>query len=150
MNRLLIVPALLIGIVFYSGCTRNWQDPETSLPAVNISIADLLTSRDIYDSAGVKVIGRVWYVTRGNILENEDGSEDVYTTFVISDRKGTGIDVYVPGEAPISDGDFLRVIGIYRKEFQSGGDYFSNRIDAVRLESWHPGTGYWVRELEFD
>ena len=150
MNRLLLIPAFLIAVLIYSSCVRNWQDPETSLAAVNISIADLLTNRDIYDSAGVRVIGRVWYLSRGTVLENEDGSQDVYTTFVIADRRGTGIDVYVPGDAPISDGDFLRVIGIYRKEFQSQGDYFSNRIDAVRLESWSPGTGYWIRELEFD
>ena len=150
MYRLFIVPALLASIFLFSGCTRNWQDPDTTLPAVNISIADLLTNRDIYDSAGVKVIGRVWYVTRSNIIENDDGSEDIYTTFVIADRRGTSIDVYVPGEAPINDGDFLRVVGIYRKEFQSEGDYFSNRIDAVRLETWKPGTGYWIREYEFD
>ena len=150
MNRLLLIPALLLGILIYSSCARNWQDPDTSLAAVNISIADLLTNRDIYDSAGVSVIGKVWYLTRGTVLENDDGSQDIYTTFVIADRRGTGIEVYVPGEAPINDGDFLRVIGIYRKEFQSEGDYFSNRIDAVRLETWSPGTGYWIRELEFD
>ena len=150
MNRLIIIPVLLVNIFIYSGCARNWDDPDTSISAINISINGLLTNRDIYDSAGVRVIGRVWYLSRGTVIENKDGSEDVYTTFVIADRKGTGIDVYVPGDAPINDGDFLRVIGIYRKEYQPEGDYFSNRIDAVRLEAWHPGTGYWVRELEFD
>ena len=150
MNRLLIISALLIGTVSFSGCAREWQDPDTAIAAVNISIADLLTNRDIYESAGVRVIGRVWYLTRGTVIENPDGSEDIYTTFVIADPKGTGIEVYVPGEAPINDGDFLRVVGIYRKEFQPEGDYFANRIDAVRLESWQPGTIYWIREVEYD
>ena len=150
MNRLFLIPVLLLTLVIYSSCTRNWQDPETSVASVNISIADLLTNRDIYDSAGVSVIGKVWYLSRGTTVENEDGSEDIYTTFVIADRRGTGIDVYVPGDAPINDGDFLRVVGIYRRVFQTEGDYFSNRIDAVRLESWKPGTLYWIRELEFD
>ncbi len=150
MYRLFIIPALLVSMFLYSGCTHEWKDPETSLAAMNISIADLLTNRDIYDSAGVRVIGRAWYVTRGNIVENDDGSQDIYTMFVIADRKGTGIDVYVPGEAPVNEGDFLRVVGIYRKQFQPEGDYFSNRIDAVRLESWQPGTNYWIREFEFD
>jgi hypothetical protein len=150
MKRLIIIPALLISIFIYSGCARNWKDPDTSIAAINISIADLLSNRDIYQSSGVRVIGRVWYLTQGTVIENEDGSEDIYTTFVIADRKGTGIEVYVPGEAPINDGDFLRVVGIYRKQFQSTGDYFSNRIDAVRLETWKPSTGYWIREYEFD
>lgn len=150
MNKLFLIPALLLTLVICSSCARNWQDPETSVSSVNISISDLLTNRDIYDSAGVSVIGKVWYLTRGNIFENPDGSQDIYTTFVIADRRGTGINVYVPGDAPINDGDFLRVIGIYRRVFQEEGDYFSNRIDAVRLESWQPGTVYWIRELEFD
>lgn len=150
MNRLIIIPALLVSIFLYSGCAHNWKDPDSSISAINISINGLLTNRDIYDSAGIRVIGKVWYLTHGTIVENEDGSEDVYTTFVIADRNGTGIDVYVPGEAPINDGDFIRVIGIYRKEYQPEGDYFADRIDAVRLETWQPGTGYWVRELEFD
>lgn len=150
MNRLFLIPALLLTLVIYSSCARTWQDPETSVASVNISIADLITNRDIYDSAGVSVIGKVWYLTRGNTFENPDGSLDTYTTFVIADRRGTGIDVYVPGDAPINDGDFLRVVGIYRRDFQTEGDYFANRIDAVRLESWQPGTVYWIRELEFD
>ena len=150
MKKSILIPAILISMFLYTGCTHNWQDPDTSLAAVDISIADLLTNRDIYDSAGVRVIGRVWYLTHGTVIENEDGSQDVYTTFVIADRRGTGIDVYVPGDAPLNDGDFLRVIGIYRKQFQNEGDYFSNRIDAVRLEAWNPGVGYWVREFEFD
>ena len=150
MTRSAIIPAILMAILLHTGCTHNWQDPETSPAAVNISIADLLTNRDIYDSAGVRIIGRAWYTTHGNVIVNEDGSEDTFTIFVISDRKGTGIEVYVPGEAPIQDGDYLRVVGIYRKQFQPEGDYFANRIDAVRLETWHPGAGYWIREFEFD
>ena len=150
MQRSIIIPVLLLAPVLFFGCARNWQDPDTSLSALDISISDLLTHRDIYDSAGVKVIGKVWYLARETVIENEEGNRDIYTTFVIADRKGTGIDVYVPGEAPITDGDFIRVVGIYRKEFQVEGDYFSNRIDAVRIESWKPGLGYWVREFEFD
>ena len=150
MQRSIIIPVLLLAPVLFFGCARNWQDPDTSLSALNISISDLLTHRDIYDSAGVKVIGKVWYLARETVIENEEGNRDIYTIFVIADRKGTGIDVYVPGEAPITDGDFIRVVGIYRKEFQVEGRYFSNRIDAVRIESWKPGLGYWVREFEFD
>ena len=150
MQRSIIIPILLLTPILFIGCARIWQDPDTSLSAVNLSIADLLTNRDIYDSAGVRVIGKVWYLSQGTVIEDEEGNRDIYTTFVVADRGGTGIDVYVPGEAPINDGDFIRVVGIYRKEFQTEGDYFSNRIDAVRIERWKPGLGYWVREFEFD
>jgi hypothetical protein len=150
MQRSIIILVLLLTPMFFLGCTHNWQDPDTSLPATNISIADLLTNRDIYDSAGVRVIGRVWYLSRGTEIENKEGNLDIYTTFILSDRKGTGIDIYVPGEAPINEGDYIRVVGIYRKEFQPQGDYFSDRIDAVRIETWKPDLGYWIREFEFD
>ncbi len=150
MQRSIIIPILLLAPILFIGCARNWQDPDTSLSAVNLSIADLLTNRDIYDSAGVRIIGKVWYLSQETVIENEEGNRDIYTTFVIADRKGTGIDVYVPGVAPINDGDFIRVVGIYRKEFQTEGDYFSNRIDAVRIERWKPGLGYWIKEFEFD
>lgn len=150
MQRSIIISLLLLTPVLFFGCARNWQDPDTSLAALNISITDLLTNRDIYDSAGVKVIGKVWYLSRETVIETEEGNRDNYTIFVIADRNGNGIDVFVPGEAPINDGDFIRVVGIYRKKFQAEGDYFSNRIDAVKIESWKPGHGYWIKEFEFD
>ncbi len=140
--------AILITI---SSCSRNWQDPDTAIPSQSISIADLITNRQAYDSAGVSLIGKVWNLEIATVPSSTpEGVEETYTTFILADRMGTGVDVYAPGEVPIQEGDFVRVVGIYRKEFQPTGDYFSNTVDAVRIEDWKPGFVYWLRELEFD
>jgi len=134
-----------------TSCTHQWQDPDTSLPTQSISISNLVSSRDAYDSSGVSLIGKVWNLKVGSTKsQNDNDMEETYTTFILADRRGTGVDVYAPGEVPIAEGDFVRVVGIYRKEFQNTGDYFLNVVDAVRIEEWNPGFKYWIREFEFD
>ncbi len=136
--------------IFYS-CAGEWKDPDTAIPSQNLSIAELITNRQAYDSAGVSLIGKVWNLEIGTTpSESKDSVGDTYTTFILADRMGTGIDVYAAGEVPIQEGDFVRVVGIYRKEFLQTGDYFFNVVDAVRIEDWKPGFVYWLRELEFD
>ncbi len=145
---ILVFSAIIITI---SSCSRNWQDPDTSIPSQSISIADLITSRQAYDSAGVSLIGKVWNLEVVTVPSSSpEEPQESYTTFILADRLGTGVDVYAPGEVPIQEGDFVRVVGIFRKEFQPTGDYFSNVVDAVRIEDWKPGLVYWLRELEFD
>ena len=130
---------------------RNWEDPDNSIASQNISIANLISNRQAYDSAGVSLIGKVWNLeTNTTTGKNEEGLAGTYTTFMLADRAGTSVDVYATGEVPIQEGDFVRVIGIYRKQFELTGDYFLNVVDAVRIEDWKPGFGYWLRELEFD
>ncbi len=99
----------------------------------------------------MSLIGKVWNLKVGSTKsQNDNDMEETYTTFILADRRGTGVDVYAPGEVPIAEGDFVRVVGIYRKEFQNTGDYFLNVVDAVRIEEWNPGFKYWIREFEFD
>lgn len=137
-------------LLFSAGCAREWQNPESALPAQNLAIAAILASPDAYDMSGVEVIGKVWNLRYESHGVNEYGEEELYTTFMIADRMGIGIDVFVKGEAPIAEGDYLKVIGLFRKQFQTTGPYFYSRIDAVRLEGWSPDLVYWVREFEFD
>jgi hypothetical protein len=137
-------------LVFSAGCAREWQNPESALPAQDIAIASILASPDAYDMSGVEVIGKVWNLRYESHGVNEYGEEELYTTFMIADRKGIGIDVFVKGEAPIVEGDYLKVTGLFRKQFQTTGPYFYSRIDAVCLEGWSPNLTYWVREFEFD
>jgi len=142
----------IVALIFtVTACRHQWQDPDTSIASQNLSIANLITNRDAYDSSGVSLIGKVWNLKVGSTeSQNEEGMKKTYTTFILADRRGTGVDVYVPGEVPLQEGDFVRVVGIYRKELQSTGDYFSNVVDAVRIEDWNPGFKYWIREFEFD
>lgn len=153
MKTKLILFAAFFSLIFIlTSCQdRNWQSPDSSVPSQNISIANLISNRQAYASAGVSLIGKVWNLNVETAQETDaDGLPQTYTTFILADRLGTGVDVYAEGEVPIQEGDFVRVVGIYRKEFQPTGDYFLNVVDAVRIEDWNPGLGYWIRELEFD
>jgi len=142
----------IVALVFtLTACRHQWKDPDTSLATQSVSIANLISSRDAYDSSGVSLIGKVWNLKVGSTKsQNDNVMEETYTTFILADRIGTGVDVYASGEVPIAEGDFVRVVGIYRKEFQNTGDYFSNVVDAIRIEDWKPGFNYWIREFEFD
>ncbi len=149
MRKFLCVLSFVI-LTLSAACSRQWRDPDTALPSQSVSIATILANPDAYDMSGVVVIGKIWRPKVESMGINEYGVDQVYTVFTIADRNGIGMDVYVNGEAPVTDGEYIRVVGIYRKEFQTEGDYFYNRIDAVRLESWSPNLTYWIREFEFD
>ena len=149
MRKFLCVLSIIV-LLLSAACSREWRDPDTALPSQSVSIATILANPDAYDMSGVVVIGKIWRPRVESLGLNKEGVEQVYTVFTIADRMGIGIDVYVNGEPPISDGDYIRVVGLYRKEFQTQGDYFYSRIDAVRLESWSPNLTYWIREFEFD
>jgi len=148
MRKFLCV--LSLAILFISAACGQWRDPDTALPSQSVSIATILANPDAYDMSGVVVIGKIWRPKVESMGINEYGVDQVYTVFTIADRNGIGMDVYVNGEAPVTDGEYIRVVGVYRKEFQTEGDYFYSRIDAVRLESWSPNLTYWLREFEFD
>jgi hypothetical protein len=150
-SNLYIFISIVAFVFALTACRHQWKDPDTSLAAQSISISNLISSRDAYDSSGVSLIGKVWNLEVGSTKsQNDDVMEETYTTFILADRMGTGVDVYVPGEVPIQEGDFVRVVGIYRKELQTTGDYFSNVVDAIRIEDWRPGFKYWIQEFEFD
>jgi len=152
MQRNIYIIVAVYSLLFtLTACKREWKDPDTSIATQNISIASLISNGDAFESAGVTLIGKVWNLKVGSTeSRKEDGIEEIYTTFILADRMGTGVDVYAPGEIPIEEGAFVRVVGIYRKEYQRTGTYFLNVVDAVRIEDWNPGVGYWIRELEFD
>ena len=150
MQRLLCALSLVIVLSLCAACSREWRDPDTALPSQNVSIASILASPDAYDMSGVIVIGKIWRPRVESVGVTENGVEEVFTVFTLADRTGIGIDVYVNGEAPITDGEYIRVVGLFRKDFQTEGEYFYNRIEAVRLESWSPNLSYWLREYEFD
>ncbi|MEE8135943.1 MAG: hypothetical protein V3T52_02090, partial [Thermodesulfobacteriota bacterium] len=98
MKRNLYVFVSVVVLVFaLTACKRQWQDPDTSLATQNISIASLITNRQAYTSSGVSLIGKVWNLkinTTPN--QNEEGMGEAYTTFILADRMGTGVDVYAP------------------------------------------------------
>jgi hypothetical protein len=150
MGNIFHVFLLTALVLVTSACSHKWQDPDTAMPAQNVSIPTILASPDAYDGSGVIVIGKIWHLKFESAGVNELGQEEMYTTFLLADRNGIGIDVFIPGEAPLTEGEFIKVVGLYSKTFQDRGQYFYSKIDAVRLESWSPDLKYWIREYEFD
>ncbi|MFI5322949.1 MAG: hypothetical protein ACHQ6U_05335 [Thermodesulfobacteriota bacterium] len=150
MGKFIRVFSIALLFSLCAACSHQWRDPDTALPAQSVSIADILASPEVYDMSGVIVIGKIWHPRVESTTVDENGKKQVYTLFTVADRNGIGVDVYVNGEPPVAEGDYIKVVGLFKKTFQNQGYYFYNSIDAVRLESWSPNLTYWLRELEFD
>jgi len=149
-NALLLNSITVIVLISLIGCTRVWMDPDTSVPASNQSIANILVNKAAYDSAGVVVVGKVWDLRKETMTDEENRVEKEYTTFKLADRKGNYLDVYTPGNYELSEGDFVRVTGIFQIDYNDELRDFENDITAIRIEPWKPTVLFWLREFEFD
>lgn len=118
------------------GCAREWQDPNTTIPAKKVDITSILVSSIAYDSAGVIVEGKVWDLMFDKIQEED--REIPFTEFKLADQDGYFINVFSPGHIPIAEGDFVQVTGIYRRELSREKHLFINEIEAIRIEREKP------------
>ncbi|MGQ0793125.1 MAG: hypothetical protein ACT4NX_03450 [Deltaproteobacteria bacterium] len=127
-------PLLLIVIcsaaIAFSGCAREWKNPNTAIPSDKVRIAAILISPIFYDSAGVTVEGKVWDL-QVNALDNKNP----YTRFKIADREGNFVNVSASGIVPLFEGEIVEVTGIYRRELQTEGGIRMNEIEARQIES---------------
>jgi hypothetical protein len=114
------------------GCAREWQNPNTALPAMELSIVNLLATPTAYDSAGVIVEGKVWDLKFDKLEQQIDTP---YTSFKLADKDGNYINVFASGHLPVSEGELVKVTGIYRREFQTESYKFVNEIEAEKVES---------------
>ena len=118
MQRLLCVLLLVIVISFCAACSREWRDPDTALPSQSVSIAIILASPDAYDMSGVIVIGKIWRPRVESMGVNANGvEEDLYSRSRLPTGRVIGIDVYINGKAPVTEGEYIRVVGLFREEF---------------------------------
>ena len=125
---LLISSILLV----FLGCAREWQNPNTTIPAKQVDIAAILENPIAFDSAGVIVEGKVWDLVFDK-FERED-KETPFTEFKLADQDGNFVKVFVLGNIPIAEGDIVEVMGIYRRELGKERLYFANEIEAIRVE----------------
>ncbi len=125
---LLISSILLVSL----GCAREWQNPNTTIPAKQVDIAAILENPIAFDSAGVIVEGKVWDLVFDK-FERED-KETPFTEFKLADQDGNFVKVFRLGHIPIAEGDIVEVIGIYRRELGKERIYFANEIEAIRVE----------------
>ncbi len=124
---LLISSILLV----FLGCAREWQNPNTTIPAKQVDIAAILENPIAFDSAGVIVEGKVWDLVFDK-FERED-IETPFTEFKLADQDGNFVKVFVLGHIPIAEGDIVEVMGIYRRELGKERIYFANEIEAIRV-----------------
>lgn len=124
---------LILSFIYIAalGCTREWKNPDTSLPAKELKIESLIINPIAYDSAGVVVEGKVWDL-RFDKLEQK--TEFPYTSFKLADKDGNYVNVFASGHLPISEGDIVEVTGIYRRELQLESYKFDNEIEAENVE----------------
>ncbi len=132
--RLPYLSALLVTTtIALLGCTKEWKNPATGFPVMDVDVAMLLTTPTFYDGAGVRVKGKVWNVERGT-FKTDEGVEAPYTRFVVADREGNSLGVFAKGEIEVKEGDMVRVAGYFRLWEETPYHNFRNEIEAVRVE----------------
>ncbi|HLE26232.1 MAG TPA: hypothetical protein VI935_11400 [Thermodesulfobacteriota bacterium] len=119
-------------LLVFLGCAREWQDPNTTIPAKKVDIAAILENPIAFDSAGVIVEGKIWDLVFDK-FERED-KETPFTEFKLADQDGNFVNIFVLGHIPIAEGDIVEVMGIYRRELGKERIYFANEIEAIRVE----------------
>jgi hypothetical protein len=97
-----------------------------------VAIDVILTNSIIYDSAGVIVEGKIWDLVFDTM--EEAGREISFTEFKLADQDGNYIRVFAPGHIPVVEGDIVEVTGIYRRDLGKQRHYFSNEIEAIRVQ----------------
>lgn len=127
---------LILFLSVFLGCAREWQNPNTSLPARELKILTILANPIVYDSAGVIVEGKVWDL-RFDTLREKD-VEIPYTHFKLADRDGNFVNVFALGDIPVTEGDTVKVLGVYRREYKTESYSFINEIEAKKIESKGP------------
>jgi hypothetical protein len=142
MNRIsnfflfIFIPAVLIS------CNKQWQDPNTSVPYTHTTIREILIAPIGYDSAGVSVEGMVWDLNYDLLVDNE--KEIPVTSFKIADSDGNYLNVFAEGNYPLTDGDHVKVIGVYRIGLITEHRNNINEITANSIELGKTSTLYKV------
>jgi hypothetical protein len=126
---------LIFTMIFmiFPGCAREWQNPNTALASKELTIDAILINPIIYDSAGVIVEGKVWDLAFKSLKERD--IEIPYTSFKLADQDGNFVNVFALGDIPVAEGDMVKVVGIYRREYKTESYSFLNEIEAKRIET---------------
>jgi hypothetical protein len=127
---------LLVIASSFFGCAHEWQNPNTSLPAKEVKIKSILINPIAYDSAGVIVEGKVWDLRLDTVSEKD--VQIPYTGFKLADEDGNFVNVFALGDIPVVEGDLVKVVGVYRREYNTEGYKFINEIEAKRVENKGP------------
>ncbi|MCH8014340.1 MAG: hypothetical protein IH823_06065 [Candidatus Dadabacteria bacterium] len=125
----IIIPLLLL--LLLAGCNK---DPDyiagLGIQGYRAPISKILFSPLAYDGATLAIEGFARDFAEEPV-DGSDTSEDVTTTFKLTDLKGNYIIILLPGQWEIVDNDYLIVGGIYRK---NGNELEAQQFEIVDFE----------------
>ncbi|MCH7518443.1 MAG: hypothetical protein IH964_05365 [Candidatus Dadabacteria bacterium] len=125
----IIIPLLLL--LLLAGCNKDPDYiPGLGIQGYRAPISKILFSPLAYDGATVAIEGFARDFAEEPV-DGSDTSEDVTTTFKLTDLKGNYIIILLPGQWEIVDNDYLIVGGIYRK---NGNELEARQFEIVDFE----------------
>ena len=124
-----IIPLLLLLVI--AGCNKEPDYiPGLGIQGYRAPISKILFSPLAYDGATLAIEGFARDFAEEPV-DGSDTSEDVTTTFKLTDLKGNYIIILLPGQWEIVDNDYLIVGGIYRK---NGNELEAQQFEIVDFE----------------
>lgn len=125
----IIIPLLLL--LLLAGCNKDPDYiPGLGIQGYRAPISKILFSPLAYDGATLAIEGFARDFAEEPV-DGSDTSEDVTTTFKLTDLKGNYIIILLPGQWEIVDNDYLIVGGIYRK---NGNELEARQFEIVDFE----------------
>lgn len=125
----IIIPLLLLLLI--AGCNKDPDYiPGLGIQGYRAPISKILFSPLAYDGATLAIEGFARDFAEEPV-DGSDTSEDVTTTFKLTDLKGNYIIILLPGQWEIVDNDYLIVGGIYRK---NGNELEAQQFEIVDFE----------------
>ncbi len=124
-----IIPLLLLLVI--AGCNKEPDYiPGLGIQGYRAPISKILFSPLAYDGATLAIEGFARDFAEEPV-DGSDTSEDITTTFKLTDLKGNYIIILLPGQWEIVDNDYLIVGGIYRK---NGNELEAQQFEIVDFE----------------
>lgn len=119
--------SILILAILLSGCVKEWKDPNTSIPATELSISKLLLTPAIYQREGVKTTGKIWNLTY--LTENE-----YELKFILADEDGYYVEILSESEIEVGEGDIVEVTGQFIREYIKEENHYNVYIIARKVD----------------
>lgn len=133
-NVLVILPVLMILVI--TGCNKKPEYiPGAGIQGYRAPIAKILFSPVAYDGATVAIEGFVRDYKEEGAGDSEETdevkSDDINTTFKLTDLNGNYINILMPGQWEVENNNYLIVGGIYRK---NGNELEAQQFEKVEFE----------------
>lgn len=118
--------SILILSILLSGCVKEWKNPDTDIPATELSISKLLLTPVIYQRESVKTSGKIWDIAY--LTDNE-----YELKFKLADQDGYFVKILSATGLEIGNGDIVEVTGQFVREYVREENYYDIYIIAKKV-----------------